>query len=324
MADLIESMFYVNEIPWHGKGVPLKNPPSIDDGLKLAGLDWKVDKYPTSYQIPHLNSHFSTGHYVIVRTDNYEVVGNVGERYTPLQNKDAFQPFEPMLDWGYTLETAGSIDNGKRVWILAKAPENLTVGDETILPYVLLYTSHDGSTGNCFRDTLIRVVCNNTLEYALEKKGSYEYSIRHTTSVKDRIHELRTSIEKSRGNVKEAVTKMNQMMEHPFNENQAGVYFEHVIPFLAHRGAKSDKDLGIKRRDVATPVFEQLINNFHSGRGNNGESLWHAYNAITEYYDHQKEYKDWVKATQFGKASDYKRRAFYMANQILNTNNIYA
>ncbi len=64
-----------------------------------------------------------------------------------------------IADYGYTLETAGVIDGGKKVWILAKTPEEYQVGEDKILDYILMYTSHDGSSGSCFRDVDIRVVC---------------------------------------------------------------------------------------------------------------------------------------------------------------------
>ena len=50
MPDLIESMFYVGETPWHGKGVPLTESPTIEDALILAGMDWQVQKIPTTFQ----------------------------------------------------------------------------------------------------------------------------------------------------------------------------------------------------------------------------------------------------------------------------------
>ena len=324
MPDYVDTMMYVGDTPWHGIGTPLENPPSIEEAILKASLNWEVVKKPT-YVIMDKGTWFDkqegkfTGHYVTIRSDSKEILGNVGERYTVLQNADAFEPFQPMLDWGFTLETAGSIKDGRKVWILAKAPEEYTVGDDAIHRYVLLYTSHDGSSGNCFRDTLVRVVCNNTLNLALDdkKNSTFEYSLRHTASIKQRVIDLRDRIEESAGNVQKAVGYMNKMYDRLFNQSEAEVYFEHVIPFLAHRGAKSDTELGIYRKDMATPVFEQLMQNYSSGRGNNGKTLWDAYNSVTEYYDHQKNYKDWMAGTQFGKASEYKRRALLYATKII-------
>jgi hypothetical protein len=50
MAHEIENMFTVvkkdSDKPWHNLGVYLNNPPSIDEAIKAAGLDWNVSKMP--------------------------------------------------------------------------------------------------------------------------------------------------------------------------------------------------------------------------------------------------------------------------------------
>ena len=40
----VESMFYVNDMPWHREGVPLDDPPNTISAIKHSGLDWKVSK----------------------------------------------------------------------------------------------------------------------------------------------------------------------------------------------------------------------------------------------------------------------------------------
>ena len=327
MPAYLDSMMYVGEKPWHNEGTPLGDPPTIPEALEKAGLNWTVRKVPTYFHEDHrlddesyvhsMVKEQQTGHYVTYRTDTKEPLGNVSQRYEILQNADAFEPFEPLLDHGFKLETAGSVQEGRKVWIMAKAPEEYLVGDDKIKRYILMYTSHDGSAGNCMRDTAIRVVCYNTLMWSLSKTANAEYQFRHTSSIKEKVMDLKTNLEKSKGNFKEAIDQMNYMKEVTFNEDLAGLYFESVIPFLRNRGVKSSKELGIVKRDHATPVFNQLINNFKGGRGNKGETLWDAYNAVTEYYDHQKNYKDWVGSTVFGSAANYKTTAFQTAQRIV-------
>tara|TARA_R110002074_G_scaffold24853_1_gene73965 strand:- start:23320 stop:24321 length:1002 start_codon:yes stop_codon:yes gene_type:complete len=314
--DMIENMFYVGEKPWHGKGTPLEKAPKIEDALELAGLNWKVEKKPTYFgDPPRLVS--KTGHFVTVRTDANKVLGNVGTKYEILQNVDAFAPFNVIKDYGYTLETAGSIDNGKRVWILAKTPDEYLIGDDKVLDYVLLYTSHDGSSGSCFRDVFIRVVCQNTLTASLKGQRTFEYKLRHTKSINDRVNELTDKIHLRKGNISKAVDSMNSFLEVPFNEDSLDIYLEAVMPFLSNRHKETNKELGIFTRNKALPVYNALKNSFYRGKGNKGETLWDAYNAVTEYHDHIKSHKqDWVKSTQFGASSKYKKDAFFIANQM--------
>ena len=318
MAHNIDTMMYVGNTPWHGKGTPLQSPPTINEALELSGLNWNVYKKQTYYYKNNAEAT-PTGHYVTTRDDTEAVLGNVSKRYTILQNKEAFQPFEPMLDMGFKLETAGSILGGKMVWILAKSPEKYLVGDDGIQRYVFMYTSHDGSAGNCFRDTGIRIVCNNTLNFALNNTGTFNYQIKHTASIKDKVKQLKDNIVNSNDNFKQAIDTMNRFKEQSFNEKQAGVYFEAVIPFLIkeNREKISKAELGIHTRNTALPVWNKLHSLFKNGKGNQGKTLWDAYNAITEYYDHETTPKDWVKYNQFGQGFTYKTRAFDYANRVV-------
>ena len=48
-------------------------------------------------------------------------LGVVGPRYVPLQNKDAFEWFQPFVDAGEcSLHTGGSLSGGQKVWALAQ------------------------------------------------------------------------------------------------------------------------------------------------------------------------------------------------------------
>ena len=344
---LDDTMFYVGETPWHKLGVPLDNPPTIEEAVILANLDWEVYKEPTyflktmhegtnPYSLASFTNMLSkpelipTKHYVTIRKkvdSEFIILGNVSERYEVLQNKDAFTPFNVLLDHGYELETAGAVREGRMVWILARKVDNELnkVGDDNVERYVVLMNSHDGSTPVFMQPTTIRVVCANTLDYALSKESPLRFSIKHTANVKERLEEVTSALSFAEGNWRKAHEIMNRMVEHHMNFQQVKLYFEAVIPFLKHRGKSGKDELGVARRDIATPVFSQLMNNFAGGHGNKGETVWDAYNAITQYYDHQKNYKDWVWSTQFGKPAQYKRRAFLYATKIVeNTSETFA
>ena len=324
MAHLIESMFYVGETPWHGLGKRLNSPPSIKEALEASELAWTVKKIPTFFNSPKwdVEKMKETGHFVTVKSGDDTVLGNVGKRYEILQNIEAFEPFDVMLDHGYTLETAGSIDGGKKVWILAKTPDEFQVGDDKVLDYVLLYTSHDGTSGNCFRDVMIRVVCNNTLQASLRSRKTFEYKLRHTSSIKDRIKDLTQSIKDRKGNVIAAVEHMNRFIEVDMTEEMVTLYFETVMPYLKNRDKESIPELGIFTKNKAKPANDKLIDLYYNGKGNNGKTLWDAYNAVTEYHGQHKNHRgDWVKSTQFGKSGLEQRNAFLVASRIAESTN---
>ena len=325
MSHLIENMFSVKETPWHKLGHVLDTPPTIEEAIELAGMNWEVEKVPTYYNRFENNdmSKKNTGHFVTMRKDTGNVIGNVGERYEILQNYEAFAPFEVITDYGYTIETAGVIDGGKKVWILAKTPSEYMVGDDKVLDYILMYTSHDGSSGSCFRDVQIRVVCNNTLQASLRGNTNFEYKLRHTASIGNRVRSLANNIEKRDGNVKLAIDKMNIMHDTPMDETMLEMYIESVMPFLKNRHLVSSPELGVIRRNKALPVFNTIKQLFHTGEGNKGQTVWDGYNAVTEYHDHNKIHKDWVKGTQFGSSYRYKKDAFEVATRVAEQSTQY-
>ena len=319
MSHLIESMFSVKETPWHQLGHVLDEAPTIEEAISLAGMGFNVNKVPTFYNVPSSTVSLPTGHFVTVRDDTNESIGNVGARYEVLQNVDAFKPFEVIMDYGYTIETAGVIENGKKVWILAKTPSEYLIGDDKVLDFILMYTSHDGSTGSCFRDVQIRVVCNNTLQASLKGNYKFEYKLRHTSSINQRVQDLARNIENRDGNIKLAVDKMNKMHDTPMDEKMLEMYIESVMPFLKNRHLTSNPEIGVYRKNKALPVFNTIKQLFYTGQGNKGKTVWDGYNAITEYHDHRKSHKDWVKGTQFGSSYKYKKDAFEVATKISET-----
>lgn len=321
------AMLYVGDAPWHGLGTRLDIPPNTEEALQLAKLDWQVYKaetdltldkpiYPMDDSVEMYTAH-KTGYYCTYRLENGLVpifLGNVSERYEVLQNREAFQPFdEVLLDKGYTYETMGAVKDGKKIWILAKAPESLMIGNDKVDPYVLLFNSHDGSTAVVMRPSAIRVVCNNTLNLALSKKG-FEISMKHTQGVRDRLGQVTNMLRTAEGNLQEAYDSWQRMVDYEINYFEMVKYFEEVSPKLKNRGIETYNHItGRKSPDFQTRIFEKLETNFIHGRGNNGKNLWHAYNAVTEYVDHDKNYSDWVNSTQFGSGAAFKENAYKTA-----------
>ena len=139
-----DTMFSVKERPWHGLGVVVETAPTIEEAITLANLGWTVEpkeiKTADGINIPNKKA--------LMRSDTNDCLGVVGSGYNILQNTEAFKFFEPFVENGLaTLETAGSLFNGKRVFILAKiAGDDMEVqkGD-FVEKYILLSNAHDGS-----------------------------------------------------------------------------------------------------------------------------------------------------------------------------------
>jgi phage/plasmid-like protein (TIGR03299 family) len=123
----------------------------------------------------------------VVRTDKSvsdraRVLEIVGEGYQPLQNWDAFAFFDHAVGQGQArYETAGAIDGGRRIWLLAalSADPICPVRDDLVIPYLLLANGHDGRLMVHMKFTPVRVVCQNTLAIALRDGDGRHISVRH-------------------------------------------------------------------------------------------------------------------------------------------------
>jgi len=201
-----DSMFSVRQTPWHGLGAVLGRPPaSIAQAIEASGLGWRVEREPVAVDrgdaatvddlwAPRCEE--IPGYYATVRQDTGAVLGIVGERYRVVQNEEAFEFVDALLGSSLHFETAGSLGGGRRVWVLATLPDHVVVGGDPVRPYVLLLNSHDGSTAVIAATTPVRVVCQNTQNWGLQR-ARQRFSIRHTEQISRRMHEARRVLELS-------------------------------------------------------------------------------------------------------------------------------
>ena len=179
MAHEFESGFMVREPAWHGLGTIVENAPTSAEALQLAGLDWRVKPEPIfvgGKEVPNYKAN--------VRESDGTTLGIVKDRYSIIQNSEAFDFTDQLLGQGVTYETAGSLRGGKTIWLLARMDPTKILGDE-IIPYLCFTNTHDGSAPVRVCMTNVRVVCQNTLSFALTK-AQRVWSARHFGSLKDK------------------------------------------------------------------------------------------------------------------------------------------
>ena len=319
------SMMYVGGSPWHGLGTKLDKPATAVEAIKAAGLDWDVEKRPLQISeggttVPVHNRYGvvrsdlwqrCTQKKSIVRREECPVYGIVGKEYTPLQNREAFSFFDDIVGKGAAIyHTAGALGQGERIWILAKLPESIRVADEDITDkYLLLSNSHDGSSAVQVKFTPIRVVCENTLTMALRKGPTVR--VAHMRDVHQRLKQA----EKILGLVRRRYEDMSQVQMNPLRLNE---YLGLVFPDPDIQDEKATRRV---ERDRA---FAQYF--FESGIGNQlpgvKDTLWAAYNGITEYIDHrtaggQEPSSKRLESVWFGNGYLIKVRAFEVAESKL-------
>ena len=311
------AMMYAGQVPWHGLGTPLKKPATAAEAIRAASLDWEVVKTPLHLK-QHKRYQVVADRFAMVRADQLKqkmprVLGIVGKDYTPLQNREAFNWFDPIVGRDAAVyHTAGALGDGERVWILAKLPGEIrVVGDDITDKYLLLCNSHDGSGSVHMKFTPIRVVCQNTLTMALsDGKG---IRIKHTSSLPERMALAEKNLGIIRDRFSEIGTNFGRFASVTINAERLTEYLQLIF----HDPADKEDERAMQRIAEARYHARRL---FEEGSGNRMEkvkgTLWAAYNGVTEYIDYargKREPDRHLDSIWFGGGYLTKARAYRIA-----------
>ncbi len=327
MSHEFVSGFFSVSSAWHGLGKVLdKAPETSAEAIEHAGLNWTAEKREMFIDDKSGNRLKVPDRFAVVKSDDDQIIGTVGNRYTILQNSEAFGFFDPIIEQKIgTYETAGALMDNARVWIMAKLSGDFSVDekDEDIVKkYVLLANSHDGTGTVIAKITPIRVVCNNTLTAAIREKGfaGDEVKIRHTKSVGERTKEASKLLKtiNDRYEYLEKVYKAMYKLKMPKVSMLS--YVQQVLP--DPENVENPKRTQTKRAEII-----QLMSNTDLNIKVE-DNLWQAYNAVTAYADHvQSTRKDateqrHLESTWFGDRAKLKTRALEVAQEFLKNEGV--
>ena len=316
MAHNIDSMAYYGTPPWHGLGRKLTECPTADEMIWAAGLDWQVEKHPLGG--PSFNPNANPSRFSLVRKarDKNEqdvLLGLVGRDYEPLQNADAFKFFDPIVGSKSAIfHTAGSLGVGEKVWVLAKLPGNIrVVGDDIVDKYLLLSNNHSGKESITIKFTPIRVVCQNTLNFALQD-GNQSVRVRHTGGLQKRLSDVPEMLRIINEAYKDTEELYQEFAKIRFGVVRFDHYLEGVFPRTKKQISENKRP---ERWDRVTALFEKSNKDFPKISG----TLWAAYNAVTRDKDYRKSTERGpdrrLARVWFGAGADLKYRAFRVAQE---------
>ena len=251
MAANVETMFYTRTKPWHGLGVQVQEAPESKDALRLAGLDWKVYQREV-----YTDSGIKIeGYRANVRNTDNKVLGVVTERYKIVQNEEAFSFTDALLGEGVRYETAGSLQEGKKVWLLARLPKEYIISGEQISPYLVFSNSHDGSAAVRVAVTPIRVVCNNTLNLALST-AKRSWAMVHTGNIKGKIHEAQETLFMAETYMGKLGKEIEELKRQRITERQVKEYIEILLPLEKTTSLTAAKNVKKLRDDLRARYYD--------------------------------------------------------------------
>lgn len=279
MAHMIETMAYAGETPWHGLGTKVSDNLSPAEMMKAAGLDWRVDKVPAYAEVD--GKQIPVGWSALIRSSDKKHLSTVPNDWNEVQNEEAFEFFKEWVDAGdMEMHTAGSLEDGKRVWALAKTKEKFEVfGGDLIEDYFLLSSPHKYGLSFDARSTKIRVVCNNTITMALKDESQAAVRLSHRRKID--IDEVKAMVGISKVKLsayKDLATYLGSRRATPENIVQ---YFKDVFPLGTNDSEKKQQKLSRAATQALGVMDTQPGAEFARG------TWWPAFNAVTYVVDHE-------------------------------------
>lgn len=274
MAALVESMFSVREKPWHGLGTIVKEAPTSEEALRLAGLDWDVVQSPI-----YTNHGKVEGYKANIRSTDRQVLGVVSDRYRIVQNTEAFSFTDELLGQGVRYETAGSLMGGRKVWLLARLPREFIIAGERISPYLVFSNTHDGSGAVRVAVTPIRVCCNNTLNLALST-AARSFSMVHTGDVKEKVSEAKQTLFMADNYMENLGREFERLRKQKISDQQVREYIDQLLPIEPGASSVTVRNMKKLRNDMAMRYFDAPD---LKGVGNNA---YRFINAVSDFATH--------------------------------------
>lgn len=290
-------MVSAKERPWHGIGTVVEDAPTSEGAIKMAHLDWKVEQFPIS-----ANGIEIPGHFANIRTDVNLPLGVVKNRYKIVQNSEAFDFVDDIIGNNEVechYETAGSLFNGKKIFLLVRLPDKNLLGDD-VENYIFFTNSHDGTSAFMAGITNVRVVCNNTLQAAISGAQRTWYC-RHTLNIESKKQQAKESLGL-------AVKYMDSMED--FAEKMAAKKINEEKFFRALFNADYIKGQCEKNKELIVERIHTIYtekDDLQNFKGN----AWGLYNAVADYVSN---------ALPFRQTSTYKENKmnqFFVGNPIL-------
>lgn len=289
MASLFESGFFTRQPAWHRQGNVLEDAPTTEVAYEASGLNWQVNKQPLFFKNGDPQVDMATDMFGLVRNTDNRVLGYCKEQYEIFQNIDALNWCDPLVSselWHY--ETAGALKNGEVCWVLLKQGERELVRSDILKEYLLLLWSHDGSRAVQTMPTTIRVVCNNTLQMALDS-ATFRNRIRHTISMKPKLEEIRSIYSETREAFNKQDEMFNRMLDFTMSEGQVVEYVDSIMTGAYNRGNIDEMEEG-RSKTIAKNVRETLLSAAYNGTGAqelgiNG-TMYGVFNGIEEAIEH--------------------------------------
>jgi phage/plasmid-like protein (TIGR03299 family) len=281
---------------WHGLGVEIPEGISTVDAMKLTGLDWETELLTVhaerltaegveSIPLPDHRAHFRKG--------TNQRLGMVSSDWKPVENLELAEFADALLgeDRAATCETVGSLFDCRKVFALIRLPGDLqaAVGDK-LATYIAITNGHGGTAAFAAYPTTVRIVCNNTLRMS-EQSLSQGARFVHTGDLKGKLATARLVL----GFAHKELERLDEQIRAMVNQRPGSAAIASFLDraFRATFAAPSADDVeatekwNSKRVETQhrwADIYKLECDRTPAIAG----SVWAAFNAVTEWHDHER------------------------------------
>ena len=283
---------------WTNIGYDIRKATTVEEALKLSHLDYTVEKVPCfladGTPIP--------GAFCTKKENSLETFGVVGKEFSIIQNIEGFDFINALVGEGLTFLKAG--ENRKMVWIIGQLPTIDILGDK-VTPHVIFQNSHGGNTTLKATIAPLRIICQNQFNLTF-RKADNKISLRHTSSIKDRLHTAETVLAQNSIYLDEFKKKAEEMASVKVSKAKVDSFLDTIFEVKAEFNPTQTKNMEEKRTRFLAAYQAEDNQNFIG-------TQWGLVNAYTDYVTHKPLKKDtptalenhFIKSTLKGSINDF-------------------
>lgn len=283
---------------WTNIGYDIRKATTVEEALKLSHLDYTVEKVPCfladGTPIP--------GAFCTKKENSLETFGVVGKEFSIIQNIEGFDFINALVGEGLTFLKAG--ENRKMVWIIGQLPTIDILGDK-VTPHVIFQNSHGGNTTLKATIAPLRIICQNQFNLTF-RKADNKISLRHTSSIKDRLHTAETVLAQNSIYLDEFKKKAEEMASAKVSKAKVDSFLDTIFEVKAEFNPTQTKNMEEKRTRFLAAYQAEDNQNFIG-------TQWGLVNAYTDYVTHKPLKKDtptalenhFIKSTLKGSINDF-------------------
>lgn len=268
---------------WHGLGNVITEDLTPEMALIEASLDWGVELYPQPTVVDRLGRTCSSDrHQALVRMDTGDILGVHGSRYQPVQNQDLFE-MAYALGGQVLVESAGSLDEGRKVFILLRGETLGLKNNDSSYPYLILTNSHDGSSKLAAVPTTVRVVCENTLSLMFREAGSRMYTVTHNGPMDKKIQSMKNALVRFQNDTVGWLDAVSDLQSKTLNHSETVAFWGQVYSRIwGQPVTEKEKDTAAETLSKWEITMETEMASLAYGQAD----LWLAANAVTQDIQH--------------------------------------